>query len=131
MDCPRCQTELRPDKLSEAAITFSARSCPACKGFWVSDQQLAEIEMDERAALVEFRRIPAEDEQRRPLACPECGRTMEKVVSERDASVVVDVCRSCRKAWLDGGEIAAIRTDSLVASVATLFRWVREGKPAR
>lgn len=128
MDCPRCQTELRAAKLSEAAITYSAKSCPSCHGFWVSDEQLTTIEMDERAALIEFRNVPSAEEQRTPLSCPACGKVMEKVESERDAKVVVDVCRSCGQAWLDGGEIAAIQTDSLVASVGNLLRWVRSGK---
>jgi Zn-finger nucleic acid-binding protein len=128
MDCPRCKTELKPAKLSEAAITYSAKSCPACKGFWVSDEQLTWIEMDEKAALIEFRNIPDTEAQQRPLQCPECKRTMEKVRSDRDANVVMDVCHPCAKAWLDGGEIAAIQTDSLAASVANLFRWVRTVK---
>jgi Zn-finger nucleic acid-binding protein len=131
MDCPRCKTELKPAKLSEAAITYSASSCPACKGSWVSSEQLSQIEMDEKAALIEFRSIPGSAEQRTPLACPECAKTMEKVVSERDAKVVVDVCRPCGKAWLDAGEIDAIRTDSLVASVTQLFRWMKSHQSPR
>lgn len=128
MDCPRCKTELIPAKLSEPAITYSAKSCPSCKGHWVSAEQLTLIEMDEKAVLIEFRSIPGRDEQRKPLRCPECQKTMEKVVSERDAKVVVDVCRPCGKAWLDGGEIAAIQTDSLLASVTHLFRWMKSHK---
>ena len=125
MDCPRCRTELKPDKLSEAAITFSAKSCPDCGGFWVSEEQLREIEMDEQAALIEFRDIPGPAAQRVPLVCPECRQTMDKVHSERDTKVVVDVCHSCHRVWLDDGEIRAIKTDSLVASVKNLFRWMR------
>ena len=100
-------------------------------GFWVTDEQLRTIEMDERAALIEFRNVPSDEEQRQALSCPECGKIMEKVESARDAKVVIDVCRTCSKAWLDGGEIAAIQTDSLVASVGNLFRWVRSGKGTR
>lgn len=128
MNCPRCQTELKPDKLSEAAITYSAQSCPKCKGFWISDRQLKQIEMEEQAALIEFRSIPGKDAQHQPLACPECAKVMEKVTSERDPNVVMDVCRPCDKVWLDGGELAAIKTESLVATVANLFRWVNSGK---
>jgi Zn-finger nucleic acid-binding protein len=119
--------------LSEAAITFSVKSCPDCGGFWVSEEQLREIEMDEQAALIEFRDIPDPAAQQTPLICPECQRTMDKVRSERDTKVVVDVCHSCRRVWLDDGEIRAIKTDSLVASVTNLFRWMklrREGSRA-
>lgn len=130
MDCPRCQTQLKPDKLSEAAITYSAMSCPTCRGFWVTDEQLKTIEMDELAVLVEFRNIPGDEAQREPLSCPECRRTMEKIESARDERVIVDLCRSCGKAWLDGGEIAAIKNDSLLATVGHLFRWARSGKTA-
>jgi Zn-finger nucleic acid-binding protein len=124
MDCPRCGIELKPGKLSEAAITYSVRSCSRCNGTWVSAEKLQEIEMDEQAVLVEFRDIPPDPEQLKPLACPECKKTMEKVASDRDDKVVVDVCRSCHKAWLDGGEIEAIRTDSLAANVGRLVKWL-------
>jgi len=94
-DCPRCKTELKPAKLSEAAITYSAKSCPACKGFWVSDEQLTWIEMDQSPH--EFRNIPDTEAQQRPLQCPECKRTMDKVRSDRDANVVMDVCQPLRQ----------------------------------
>jgi Zn-finger nucleic acid-binding protein len=40
----------------------------------------------------------------------------------------MDLCRSCSKVWLDGGEIAAIQAESLVSTVGNLFRWMRGGK---
>jgi Zn-finger nucleic acid-binding protein len=119
---------LNPDKLSEAAITYSAHSCPKCRGFWVSDAQLQQIETEEKARLIEFRRIPSPEAQAVPLNCPGCGKPMEKHTSTRDAKVIIDACGTCHQVWLDGGEIDAIQTESLVALVGGLFRALKAAR---
>jgi len=83
--------------------------------------------MDEKAALIEFRNIPTPRRSSDRFSARVQAHDGQGA-QRRDANVVMDVCHPCAKAWLDGGEIAAIQTDSLAASVANLFRWVRAVK---
>lgn len=127
MNCPRCKThQLQQDRLHEAAVVYHAWSCPFCKGLWLTLDELTSLSMEEKAAFVEVRQLLGEKAQAEPLACLECGKPMEKVESHRDPNVVIDVCGSCKKAWLDGGELKAIQTESLFALIGNLVRWLRD-----
>jgi Zn-finger nucleic acid-binding protein len=122
MNCPRCQKTLVPGRLSEHSIIENVQVCEACKGTFIGPEDLTEVEMQQRGAIFEFRRIPGAAEQQKPLTCPACAITMEKVTSERDDKVVMDYCTKCQHTWLDGGEIEAMQTDSLLANLVSLFR---------
>ncbi|MEW6429899.1 MAG: zf-TFIIB domain-containing protein [Myxococcota bacterium] len=124
--CPRCKTALTPDNVKDHGVVHNAWSCDTCKGFWISLEQLGEIESEERARIIEFRFLPKKELQAAPLDCPQCGKPLEKVTSLRDKHVTMDVCGACQKVWLDKGEMNAIRTDSLAAAVAQLWRLLRE-----
>ena len=126
LTCPRCNVALEPDNIKDHGIVANAASCPTCKGFFITLEQLTEVEMEQRQRLFEFRKLLPEAEQRKPLACPKCLQTMEKVQSHRDKHVTLDVCQTCERAWLDHDELNAIRTDSLASAVSQLFRFLRE-----
>lgn len=125
MNCPRCQKPLVPGHLSETSIFEKVQVCETCKGTFIGPEDLLDVELQQRAALFEFRHIPSEAEQQQPLSCPACAVTMTKVVSERDAKVIMDLCPQCRHTWLDGGEIDAIKTDSLLDNLISLFHGPR------
>jgi Zn-finger nucleic acid-binding protein len=122
MNCPRCQKSLVPGRISEHSILEKVQVCETCKGTFIGPEALHGIEIQQQAAIFEFRRIPGAAEQQKPLTCPACAITMEKVTSERDAKVIMDYCPKCQHTWLDGGEIKALQTDSLLASLVSLFR---------
>lgn len=125
-NCPRCKTALTPDNVKDHGVMHNAWSCQSCEGFWISLEQLGEIESEERARIIEWRFLPPKDVQDAPLDCPQCGTKLEKVISTRDKHVTMDVCRACQKVWLDKGEMDAIRTDSLASAVAQWWRLLRE-----
>lgn len=122
MNCPRCQKALVPGRISEHSILETVQVCEACKGTFIGPEALHGVEIQQQGAIFEFRRIPGAAEQQVPLTCPACAITMEKVTSERDAKVIMDYCPKCQHTWLDGGEIKALQTDSLLANLASLFR---------
>ncbi|MCC6337202.1 MAG: zf-TFIIB domain-containing protein [Myxococcales bacterium] len=126
--CPRCKTALMADNISNHGVVHNAWSCEACKGFWISLEQLTQLEMQERARLFELRILPPKELQDSPLDCPQCGKHLEKVKSTRDEHVTMDVCGACQKVWLDKGELEAIRTESLASLVAQLVRLLREAR---
>lgn len=124
--CPRCKTALQPDNVKDHGVVHNAWSCAACQGFWISLDQLSELEMQERASFFELRFLAPKQVQSAPLDCPGCGQRMEKVDSFRDKHVTMDVCGACQKVWLDRGEMAAIQTDGLGTLVAQLWKLLRD-----
>ena len=130
MNCPRCdQIALEKSSLREFGITYDSYQCPQCAGSWIDLEQLQDIEMTIESRFVEFRRIPSESVQQVRLQCPACSQVeMEKVRSERDRKVVMDICGECNHVWLDGGEIRAIKQESLPALIIDTYRWLRSRK---
>jgi Zn-finger nucleic acid-binding protein len=49
---------------------------------------------------------------------------MEKVVSQEDPKVVMDVCPTCRGVWLDGGELEAIQKVGILPFLAKFAQWI-------
>lgn len=121
MNCPRCQKPLVPGHISEHSIFEKVQVCEACKGTFIGPEDLLQVELQQRAALFEFRHVPGAAEQQAPLSCPACNVTMNKVTSERDDKVIMDLCPQCQHTWLDGGEIEAMQTDSLLHNLRSLF----------
>jgi Zn-finger nucleic acid-binding protein len=122
MNCPRCQTPMVRGRLAEHSILEKVHTCETCKGCLIGAEDLENVELQHTDVLVEFHRIPDDTDQQKQLTCPACNVAMEKVRSERDALVMMDICPTCRRTWLDGGEIEAIQTESLVSNLRNLFR---------
>lgn len=122
MNCPRCQKPLVPGRLAEHSIIDKVKVCETCKGTFIGPDDLQAVELQSRSAFFEFRRIPDADDQLKPMMCPACEIPMEKVTSERDVKVVMDYCPKCKHTWLDGGEIEAVQTESLLDNLVSLFR---------
>jgi len=125
MNCPRCQKPLVPGRLTEHSILENVMVCEACKGTFLGPDVLKGIELQQQSHIFEFRHIPGLAEQQKPLSCPACEVTMKKVTSERDEKVIMDLCPKCGHTWLDGGEIEAIETESLLTNLVSLFRGPR------
>ena len=127
MKCPRCENELEATNVEELGITINAHMCPTCRGTWVGSETLKDIESTVDQRFVEFRRIPSKSVQMKELHCPQCPGPvkMDKVESQRDKKVVLDVCPQCRNIWLDAGEKEAIQQDSFLNLLVDTFRFSR------
>ncbi|MBK9259887.1 MAG: zf-TFIIB domain-containing protein [Polyangiaceae bacterium] len=122
MNCPRCHTPLVRGRLADHSILEKVHSCATCRGTFIAPEDLEDVELQHEDVFIEFRHIPSAADQQAPLNCPACNVAMNKVKSDRDEHVTMDTCPSCRRTWLDGGELEAIKTESLVANLVNLFR---------
>lgn len=99
MKCPNCDGELRPAKRHGLDVDL----CPACKGMWLSVQELDQLEDevfdlgDEEKGSVALR--PEAGERR----CPQCGRAMWRF-DYRAYDLPLDVCGDGHGYWLDADE---------------------------
>jgi len=116
MTCPRCSGTLQATSLRDLGIIHDVHRCSECEGLWVGPSRMRDISMTVDQRLIELRHLPSADEQQTPMKCPACegGVVMRKVVSPRDANVLMDVCPACRHVWLDRGEREAIEQESLI-----------------
>jgi Zn-finger nucleic acid-binding protein len=99
MKCPNCDGELAPAKSSGVEVEL----CPACKGMWLTRQELTELEDevfdfgdDEKGSLV-FE--PTQDSRQ----CPVCGKPMKRF-QYRLYDLDMDFCEDGHGYWLEAGE---------------------------
>lgn len=128
MTCPDCRRPLQ----EEALGAFRARRCARCRGRWLDPATFEAIcaADPEPGALVaagpvEPPRAPpraAPEDRVRYRACPACGEIMSRVNFGRVSGVIVDVCRP-HGAWLDAGELAAIRRFLRAGGARRYARW--------
>jgi Zn-finger nucleic acid-binding protein len=131
--CPRCTHELREITV-EAQNDDGEREdvpveeCAACHGLWLDREKLSQLENVTKVVLVELRRLPGEETQERLIQCPKCAdrHVMEKIESQEDSTVIMDVCSQCQGVWLDDGELEAIQNIGLLPFLARLANWMRE-----
>jgi Zn-finger nucleic acid-binding protein len=99
MKCPNCGAELVETKRDGV----DAQGCPACKGAWLSRQELDQLENkafdlgdDEKGSLV-FSSAPS------ARKCPQCGEPMRSF-SYRLYDLELEFCEAGHGYWLDADE---------------------------
>jgi Zn-finger nucleic acid-binding protein len=107
VDCPVCQVPLSAGSIEGHRVLF----CETCRGVLVRGENLMQIVRKRRAQ----RSGPGErpqplnqEELKRHIHCPVCGRKMDVHPYYGPGNVVIDSCLRCHLTWLDHGEIAAI-----------------------
>lgn len=128
MHCPRDRKALTRVTHELPGGAVEALTCPACTGNWLEAEALRSVERVVDVTLLGWIRLPGVETQAMMLFCPRCPgqKPMDKVVSERDQRVVMDLCPDCRGVWLDYGELEAIHTKGLLSAIADLFKLVAD-----
>ena len=128
MKCPRCQIPMKSGRIDAGGLDLSSSNCTECTGHWISLDDLHAAEQVVDVRLVRWRHLPGIETQGRILFCPRCAgqKAMDKVVSDRDQRVVMDVCGNCNGVWLDYGELEAIQSKGLLSSLADIVRFIRQ-----
>jgi uncharacterized protein len=129
MNCPRGHVDMSViEPTPMALVSVNVATCAMCGGRWFPADELAKVDEVVEVTVIEIRRVPDVTTQRVALACPQCPDhpPLEKAQHARDVAVVIDACRHCRGIWLDGGELEAIRQESLPLVLVNLFRWLRQ-----
>lgn len=131
MKCPRCKFNLDKayieELLSDAKFeNVEVDKCPNCNGVWFDEGELRRVDEKIEPKIIEIKSIPSLKEQYVDLNCPNCENSivMDKVLSELDKDVVMDVCPSCKGIWLDGGEFDAIKERSVLNLAINALKWV-------
>ena len=103
MECPRCsETDLLEKKVPHSAISLD--TCPKCRGIWFGAN---ELELLVAVAVKDLE--PPWKSLKRSIACPSCSKPLT-TFHYPQTLVLVDMCKACNGIWLDGGELAEIRT---------------------
>jgi len=103
MKCPDCKTDLTPVKQTGVDMEL----CPACKGMWLTRQELNQLENEvfdfgdaEKGSL-----MLGSSADTRP--CPECARPMNRF-DYRFYDLEMDFCAEGHGFWLEAGEDARV-----------------------
>ncbi|MBI3186019.1 MAG: zf-TFIIB domain-containing protein [Myxococcales bacterium] len=128
MNCPRCLTPLKPIRHELGGVAVEAMRCRKCTGHFLETADLRQVEQVVDVRLIDWRHLPGEETQARILFCPRCEgqKAMDKVVSDRDKRVVMDLCGSCQGVWLDYGELEAIQRKGILAALADILDFIRK-----
>jgi Zn-finger nucleic acid-binding protein len=110
--CPRCTKPLAVSAVGEAFL----EDCAGCGGLWVDTDSFKKIcTRKERSAAftgmgspvpVPYRAVNAQAPVQY-LACPDCGRFMNRLNFARHSGVIVDVCKT-HGTWFDYDELRMI-----------------------
>lgn len=99
MKCPNCDAQLVSTRRDGVAMEM----CPACKGMWLTPQELTQLEDekfdfgdDEKGSLM----FESSEDNRK---CPECGKPM-KSFQYRLYDLQMDFCGEGHGYWLEADE---------------------------
>jgi Zn-finger nucleic acid-binding protein len=121
--CPRCSIPLEA-MIVQAEGKLVIDRCRTCHGIFFDPGELEalidavgkappEADLLRLNVLIE-EELPRSVETRKYVACPDCGKLMNRRAYGEKSGVVADRCRE-HGVWLDGGELGQIR------------KWVRAG----
>ncbi len=127
MKCPRCLKPLTDASIDAAGVSVDAKDCRECTGHFIALKDLKVVEAVVDIKLLKWRNMPGIETQGRVLFCPRCPgvKPMDKIVSERDQRVVMDVCHTCDGVWLDRGELEGIQQRGLLGALADVIDLLR------
>ena len=127
MKCPRCLVAMTSSRLDMAGLFIDAHDCAQCTGHFIGFADLKAVESVVDVRLLKWRNIPGVETQGQVLFCPRCPgiKPMDKIVSDRDQRVVMDVCHHCDGVWLDRGELEAIQQRGLLGTLADIIGVLR------
>jgi uncharacterized protein len=127
MNCPRCLVPMTDATIDAAGVNVAAKDCAKCTGHFIALADLKVVEAVVDIRLLKWRNLPGIETQGRVLFCPRCPgiKPMDKIVSERDQRVVMDVCHTCDGVWLDRGELESIQQRGILGALADVVDFLR------
>ena len=99
MKCPKCNSDLTPTVRHKLTVNY----CPSCKGMWLEQQELGELEDeafdfgDDAKGTLAFSSTPT------TARCPECSARLQKF-NYRFYDMEMELCPNQHGYWLDEDE---------------------------
>ena len=127
MDCPKCGvgklSEVvvpigrysTDDKEIEAGLELKVDQCFTCSGIWFDASELEKY-LSEDINLLDSPEVdPALKKtlDKKPAQCPRCRVALVKQCAPHNRQVTIDVCKQCKGAWLDSGEIDDVESKNI------------------
>ncbi len=107
--CSLCLKKFSLAKLGEVSFLY----CESCKGLLVDQSDLLNLILYVRSSHGKGERFPVsirQEDLERIVNCPSCREKMHTHEYYGPGDFVVDSCSSCKKVWLDGGELSQAAT---------------------
>ena len=103
-DCPRCFTELKPEKLSKGIWNIEIDRCGSCSGIYLDKGELMTLTGNRPLHHLTTKHLGIDSGSE--LLCPSCGSVMD---DEHPGGVEIDVCLQCNGVWLDKKELDLLK----------------------
>lgn len=113
--CPACRAPMTEENFASARVDV----CGACAGIWFDRGALARVDHKKKGAGPALKRAlavpPAAPRAPGVRTCPGCAVTLVGEIQGAYPAVHLDRCPACDGIFLDGGELAVLRTRPLTA----------------
>ena len=103
-DCPRCFSELKPEKLSKGIWNVEIDRCGSCSGIYLDKGELMTLTGNRPLHHLTTKHLGIDSGSE--LLCPSCGSVMD---DEHPGGVEIDVCLQCNGVWLDKKELDLLK----------------------
>jgi|TARA_B110000438_G_scaffold43793_1_gene43733 Zn-finger nucleic acid-binding protein len=103
-DCPRCFSELKPEKLSKGLWKVEIDKCESCSGIYLDKGELMTLTGNRPLHHLTTKHLGIDSGSE--LLCPSCGSIMD---DEHPDGVEIDVCLQCNGVWLDKKELDLLK----------------------
>ena len=103
-DCPRCFSELVPEKFSKSIWKVEIDRCKSCSGIYLDKGELMTLTGNRPLHHLTTKHLGVDSGSE--LLCPGCGSLMD---DEHPGGVEIDVCLKCNGVWLDKKELDILK----------------------
>lgn len=103
-DCPRCFSELIPEKLSKGLWKVEIDKCKLCSGVFLDKGELMTLTGNRPLHHLTTKYLGIDSGSE--LLCPKCGSLMD---DEHPGGIEIDVCLQCNGVWLDKKELDLLK----------------------
>ena len=103
-DCPRCFSELVPEKFSKGIWKVEIDRCKSCSGIYLDKGELMTLTGNRPLHHLTTKHLGVDSGSE--ILCPGCGSLMD---DEHPGGVEIDVCLQCNGVWLDKKELDLLK----------------------
>lgn len=121
MDCPKCCKLM---ETVEFGTDIKVMRCTGCSGLFCKAhtlQQLREEWLSDSVLDTGSPALGAKHNEKRNIACPDCGATMARVSDSEQVHITLDSCADCESVFLDAGELTDMKSLTLMDHVRRLL----------